>query len=644
MAKSSKVWFSFLLVLTNCGEGGDARLRQAASEPPGESVPASPFRAETCNGSVLVVKGTECRTSTPGWTARRLFPAELARVDRLVPYCVYEWTGDGDPVGRPYGRPVAPEERDCLAVSGQAPAPGIAAGALEQRFLEHAAALDELPVPTNPGAQPVRVAVIDSARDLAVGDVGGGNSSHGRAVGLVISRLACPPAAGSACLAEIDNILALRVMRTPTGLTRDPNGGFFGFQSDVAGAIFEAVASNPPNRRLIINLSLGWHQAFGDLVSPRLSVEAVYEALRYARCRGALVIAASGNSSGALPPSDGPLLPADWQRLATPDNLQCQADFGLGGALSGPGPLLYAVSGVDDRDQFLFNTPIGARAPLAAPALQVIISDPNRPPNVPAAFARTGSSMAAALVSAGAAVAWAYNPLQRSSDVMATLEGTGIDLGVPADYCLGAGVCPNVHRVSICAAVAAACQAGFCAFSDPKFSCPTDGPRSPAGSSLDLSRAPAEKCDASRSINGCAPNPLQAFQNTLLMPLATPQPDEPECPPCDADRVFSYFYSRLAAPAPSVLRIELSLNPRLPQQNISPDGLWLYDDAGLVWVSLWDRPPLLKDGGNLTWEIDAAEEGLVGELRAGQIDFIYERDGRTGNPITQLKGEPLSVR
>jgi hypothetical protein len=627
MLKSPKGLLACVLIFTACGQSESAELRRAIGS--GESSDI----AETCSGRVIVTRDGPCRTSAPGWTARRLFGPE---VERLAGYCSYEWTGDGEPVGRPFARDVDPRERDCLAVSGLA---GPAAGGvdLESRFLTHAGALATLPAPTDPAAQPVRVAVIDSARDLAVPGVGGGNSAHGRSVGLVISRLGCP--AGSPCLAEVDNFLALRVMRTPTGLTRDPNGGFFGYQSDVASAIFAAVAANA-GRKLVVNLSLGWDEAFGSDAAARVSVEAVYEALRYARCRGALVVAASGNSRGQLPPSDGPLLPAAWQAVPAPTPAQCLADFGISSATSGP--LLYAASGLDDKDQLLINTPLGARAPLAAPALQVVISDPTRPPNVPAALPRSGSSMGAAVVSAAAALAWAYAPPGRPLDeIMQRLTTTGVDLGVPADYCLG-GACGNVHRVSVCGAVAAACAEGRCAFADPSFTCPPDGLRAPAGAFPDLGAAPADKCAASRSSAGCTPNPRPAYQNTLLLPLALEQPDEPLCPPCDAD-FLSFFGFRLAQALPGTLRVELTLNPRVAPA-VSPDGVWLVDDAGLFWVSLWDRPPLTADDRHLVWELDSAAEGLVGTLRAGQIDFIHQATGRAANPITQLKSEPISVR
>src|SRR5262249_30891555 len=111
-------------------------------------------------------------------------------------------------------------------------------------------------------------------------------------------------------------------------------GGTHGSPKDVAAAIYQAVVTGKsvggiPN--VVINLSVGWEpqwasgfvdtkrSAFGTL---RAATTAVYEAIRFASCRGALVVAAAGNTGIG---KTGPMYPAAWELQPAPGlaNTEC---------------------------------------------------------------------------------------------------------------------------------------------------------------------------------------------------------------------------------------------------------------------------------------------------------------------------------
>ncbi len=265
--------------------------------------------------------------------------------------------------------------------------------------------------------------------------------SHGGSLYHIARDLLCEDlhAATPECAAEVTTGVALPVEVDPG----NPAAGHVGRPSDLVHALYGAVGpwgGSPAQDPLVINLSLGWDPQHGGMADkpttinaadigdhPRLS--AVYDALHYAQCSGALVFAAVGNQT-ALGESD-PLLPAVWGAKGyLPETLlatatPCQARFGPGmGTANDARPLLYPVGAVDDD-----------RMPLA-------VSRPNSEPEAVAFGAHgtvetrgrptmpmSGTSLSTLVVSTSAALMWSRDTGVEPQDVYDGILGD--DLGRP---------------------------------------------------------------------------------------------------------------------------------------------------------------------------------------------------------------------
>lgn len=323
------------------------------------------------------------------------------------------------------------------------------------------------------GAQRTRVAVIDGAQfsDYA-GYPSTSRAGHAEGMGSVIRNTAClsgptPGLTGETpCnneLVEVVSYLALPRLYQRGELVYDyVDGGYFGSQLEVAAAIAQAVGEwlEPPDGaarpHLILNLSLGWDADWSAMrpEEMRLGARMAYEAVRTAACHGALVIAAAGNLGDAA--HTGPMFPAAWEGLTK----SCPA----GSPVAPAGvydPLVHAVGGVDRADAFLaISRPEGIPR-LVAPADHVAVRAMNRqdlPEGAPepGTEVHTGTSVAAASVSAIAATLWSLRPELQSWEVMDHIYRSAIDLGTPARF--GAGEPQSVRRVSHCRAVRLACE------------------------------------------------------------------------------------------------------------------------------------------------------------------------------------------
>jgi hypothetical protein len=353
---------------------------------------------------------------------------------------------------------------------------------LQLAFDHQTERVDPLPAGSAPKT-PVRVEIIDSAvtRRAPDGEPSDGRLEHGRAMGLIVRRLACP-SGGASCRAEVASTLALPLVQTTTGVVRDPlRGGTHGSLTDLASAIDDAVTAwrtTAPAHRLVLNLSVGWEPAYGgDYVrDPRelaVPVRAVWSAIARARCAGALVVAATGNRPEGPDAPSGPIYPAAWTTKPAPSAATCRALGVRSGVPASGEPFVFAVGGVESNDADLSIARRGSRPRVVAPSTHVVVADGGHHSAL-----HTGTSVAAAVTSAAAAVVWSYRPDLGASEVMSLVARGGADIGRGVELCGSGAPCRGgARRVSICGALQAACSA-------PSAGCPSSLPactRRPGG-------------------------------------------------------------------------------------------------------------------------------------------------------------------
>lgn len=454
--------------------------------------------------------------SLGAWVKTEPFAGSIPALER---YCVYRWEPAtlGNPPETSY-LPDSPElrlERDCEVVSAHARLPDGAWQPLSSAYLEQL----DVPVIANlPYQRTTRVAIVDSTPDR-VGSVGGGRSLHGEAMGSVVDRLSCLDPSGI-CGAELANHLALPRIDTETYGER---GGHYGSQSELAVAMFEAVFSWrngsgwAPGDNLVVNLSVGWNEVYGGTPqNPRLPPKLVYQVAQYASCNGALLVAASGNRSTDV--ASGPLFPAGWERASRLCSNAPAAAYD---------PLVHAVGGVDGRDSTLTLSRVDSQPRLVAPAAQVSLEHPLLP-GIPTKVS-SGTSFAAASVSAIAAVVWSLRPNLRPDQVMQLVYLSAIPIGGAADFGFD-GMLQTRRRVSVCRAVTLACT---------NLACPPLPVCENRAAGVDAT------ADFAAAIAAAYPNlggPQNAQIGTSVTdlddfdpfkePWVVPQPDEDPCPLC----------------------------------------------------------------------------------------------------------------
>jgi hypothetical protein len=382
--------------------------------------------------------------------------------------------------------------------------------------------------PGTPAPAPVHVAVLDTSANVWSDP---DNNPHGKAVGMLAFDTACKDSPN--CNVSVDNFLALPLYRDTTGskavIRRDRlHGGAFGSHGDLSRAILdamEAMASAPANAHTILNLSVAYDSA---ALSARLEPDptdyqnrVVLEALQYARCQGALVIAAAGNGPVPADPQQTPGFPARWTQARALDANQCQSRFGISQpvASSQPGPLLYAVSGLDFGGSPLLTTRGSGQSALAAVGFAAVRKQPN------GAFTRTltGSSMATAAVSGIAAALWSHAPTLTPDAVMRALYDNSDAIDAAPDFrpfesATSGNTFPDARRITLCSAA----DAGYASCVErPEPSTTVDPgtlPSMPASTDVQQGTTPASKPD------GVSPWEL---------PWLWPQPEgEPGCGAC----------------------------------------------------------------------------------------------------------------
>lgn len=557
-----------------------------------------------------------CPTGPSGlqgqWNGTRLFAATRGTWSLppgLAPFCSYDWVTPGGGLPPPQavallrtglGARIQRLDSDCQVVAplGTSATVNAAWKTLHTNFHAQTGRVAVLPPG---GALPpaeVRVAMVDSApHRYSDGEAVEDRLGHGHAMGRVVRELGCPDGS-PVCIAQVANHLALPQV-TPN--VRDlMHGGYFGEQTQLARAIHMSVTewrehnavqvppvgTEKPQPRLVVNLSLAWDGRFGGAYGGNLveqlpaPVRAVHAAITHAVCRGAVVIAAAGNDPGGPDPVFGGMFPAYWEQKPAPGFAQCE--FLEGPGYSWPGayppfppagatvyrPLVYAVGGVRADDAPLASTRPGGRPRLAAPGAHALATDVDPAGLLVPTDILTGTSVSTAVVSGLVATVWGYRPELSGPELMELVRQGSVDLGTPADFCLGGAPCPwavtdarrRIRRVSLCQALAHACAGGLgsCPASSKLPACtsrPAYGSPLPSldtntwndieskltrvfnGSTLNVALPPLPVCRQSTLRSNrwrydetvC---PFRQFYGIPLRPWTNPQPSKNPCTCC----------------------------------------------------------------------------------------------------------------
>lgn len=423
-----------------------------------------PEDVETASAALSAVEGrrwvvyqpTGGCANLPDWSASPLFPPSASLPPQLVDYCLYIWSGS-TPVPTPadVGTWQAAigttdfAEDSALVVPLTVPQPysdqldAFMRTSLKQRVGK---------VTTSPLVAPsVHVAVLDTTPDEAPWTQRTGQNRHGDTMAALIAEIAGPLGAGAA---TVSTFLAMPRRFNPgaQSVSHFPElGGDFGHLSDLARALWTAVLDHQANhvgQKLILNLSLGWEPLGPDSscdASPAPAARAVKAVLDHAACaHDALVLAAAGNHMGGMAPASGPMCPAAWTGTPT----SCHSTK----------PLVVAAYGLDYLDEPIALARPESAVSLAAPAIggQAHAAGTSSPEPL------TGTSVAAAVMSAVAAVAWAAYPGDNALQVTSRLHTNGVSLSHQVNQPTVGLQFPQVmRRVSLCSVLAPLANGGW---------------------------------------------------------------------------------------------------------------------------------------------------------------------------------------
>ena len=277
---------------------------------------------------------------------------------------------------------------------------------------------------THPPSTPLpRVVVVDTAEGAGV--EAGGSSDHGHGVTAILAQLLCPET-GAEC---IEHAAALH---------QQPEvGRQTGTRTDLATAIFQATRTR--SGPTILNLSLGWapehalRSTDGTAAYRQMNPhdKVALASLVWARCHGALPIAAAGNRPEQSQATPGPLWPAGWMdlRFQGHDHTSPCAAFDMPESDWKTGhPVVYGISGAA---RLGYRSPLGrdgAIAPLAAHAVGVAAPDPGDDSSLQVV---SGTSASTAVASAAAAIAWSAMPDRPGDDALEAVFRAGTRLEEP---------------------------------------------------------------------------------------------------------------------------------------------------------------------------------------------------------------------
>lgn len=530
----------------------------------------------------------------PGWTGAALFPA--SGVPAIFGrYCKYE-----GPNASPPTIPGAVRiDRDFDIVVPQATPTQALSQLQSDRALQAWGAMPTGMVSGIDGGP--YVAIIDTADSTAIGDPPPGYSAatpqqHGIIMRTVIGAIRCP-LGGDYCLARMFSVQAFPY--DDVGSLESGNPGYRGSLGSLAVAIVEGWdqwKTYGDGSGLINSMSLGWDPSFSwtpsetdastdeldastdgswgngepwdlpqvdsplDLIanpssSVPATVQAVYAALTLAACDGVLSLAAAGNDRGLRCEQQGPLAPAVWEsQIVSID--ECQA-LGLDPPGFQAGPLVYAVGGLDAKDQPIANTLSQSMPTRALYAHQVVVPVGGGNYSEPL----TGTSLATAAMAGTAAGRWAQSPSDSPHDVMTALDASGSSIGnLLADWGPSQGL--PVLRIDAHSALGAGPGADVYMPRDPLL---LDGMRPSLGTATTTVQAttvpPPGTAQNQMALHGADPGTHCASQSIFAPQGASgalpprqplddelrPQPHVPICPNCPTYKTVTqtnyHYYS-----------------------------------------------------------------------------------------------------
>ncbi len=493
---------------------------------------------ELCAPTRRVGWSTGACPVSDGWTVMRaqpLFPDDLDEGDvrnfladpansstNPENLCIYEWRGRGAPT------PPPDTEVDCMVVPDapvhQPPIVTNATRTLQDSFTSEVAVSDTtLATIRRQGDESATPSVMVAVVDTAPHDAQSTAARHGHAMASIARNIACGSDPSTACPVSVETFVGLPRSR-PNDTVDYQYGGYYGFESDLAKGILDALNTwkiARPNARLIISLSVGWENACHGRSST------VHHAIEQATKAGALVLAASGNRRiGSC--AEGFVAPAAWA-----------------GELDRRRPLLYAVTPVDDQQRDLVTFRPGSNAAIAAPGFMAVTTDASKKETYGPI---SGSSVATAVVAGTAALMWSVEPLLRREALMTTLWKSGKPRTKD-----GTTVMADLHPdreqrvVSACAALSA--------LGKEVGPCDASGRRDALGAWVDNVRdgstrtfvevdAPASATENCSSCNGPSHTERIGSPSTPPVPdpWVIPQPDNPACPMCGVKVATSKAY------------------------------------------------------------------------------------------------------
>ena len=337
------------------------------------------------------------------------------------------------------------------------------APAFEQAFFTQIEREASLPT-TTAVLDPTKVMILDTSPDGPFPEPHAGPNEHGLVMGEIVRKLGCPTITAG-CNAIVSTRLALSLEYDQASQTQTPQtgGGQIGQMTDAAVAIANAVdfaLGEPGSDNVILNLSWGWDGYWGGVITGSWQsldppARAIYSAIAYASCKGAITIAAAGNRPGGPVLTNGAAYPAAWETEPAPDGPRCAA-FNLtpASAAGAYRPFLHAIGAVDGVDRPLVIERPNSRPRLVSPGDHVSMTR-NSPVDHSSAY--TGTSVSAAGTSAAAAILWTYLPHLAGHEIMDIVYNTGVALPLTVDLCHGPTCAPNPRRISICRVTREAC-------------------------------------------------------------------------------------------------------------------------------------------------------------------------------------------